>query len=143
MCSQRSYKHKERPSAEQTPQDVPSKSDDLGGWSWLRHPAAAFSSQCKDLGEELVHRIEGIKIEIPFESMANDNNHKKQKMHFAARVALVVIGAGVMGFAFFMNESKIATQIVLNADDQMLETAMDTNPEALAYLLNAMDVGEQ
>ncbi len=70
----------------------------------------------------------------------NDNLSRKVE----ARVGYsgMAIFAMVCGVILSLNSSAVATQAVMHTDDAVLSTMMDMNPEALAYVLNKMDVGE-
>ncbi len=58
------------------------------------------------------------------------------------RIPFLVLSAFVLGAMTGINISVLAEQAVLHADDQTLSLAMDIDPEALAYALNSIDVGE-
>ncbi|MCF8495138.1 MAG: hypothetical protein K9G62_00555 [Alphaproteobacteria bacterium] len=62
----------------------------------------------------------------------------RSRLHHFALGALVVF----VGVTMSLNVSGILSQAALHIDDNLLLTAMELNPEALAYALNAIDVGE-
>ena len=70
---------------------------------------------------------------------ANDNGmalcQKKRPVFFllTAMFFLALIGA---------NSSKIFTTVILRSDNTLLEKAMDVNPDAVAFALNQMNIGE-
>lgn len=113
----------------------PASSNKPDGWKYLRRPDTVFSSWGK-----IRKKIEGAKIVVPMGMLANDNSMRRALSKF--RMASLVLGAVALGTILGMNSSAIATQAVLHANDRVLTTAMDVSPEALAHVLNAMDVGE-
>lgn len=73
-------------------------------------------------------------------AQVNDNAHafvKKQR-----KFKNVLVLGLLFGIASGMNSSAIATQVVLHSPDAALSAAMDVSPDALATILNQMDVGE-
>jgi len=84
--------------------------------------------------------FEGASIRVNA-SMANDND-TSEAVTFKKRTALCALCI-IAGVAFAAaNTSSIATQAIMNADERVLDHAMNTNPQALAFALNAMNVGE-
>lgn len=70
----------------------------------------------------------------------NDNLSRKVEARVGySGMAIFVMVCGVI---LSLNSSAVATQAVLHADDAVLSTMMDINPEALAFMLNKMDIGE-
>jgi hypothetical protein len=57
---------------------------------------------------------------------------------FASVASMVLMLGTIVG----LNSSVAATQAVLHADDRILAAAMDMDADALAYVLNRVDVGE-
>lgn len=72
---------------------------------------------------------------------ANDHLPDLKRWHLP-RPAVAVAGVMICALALTMNASTIVTGVVLNASDQVLLTAMEISPDALAHVLNAVDVGE-
>lgn len=70
----------------------------------------------------------------------NDNISLRPKFKKASLVMFCVIL--ISGILVNFNRSEIATQLVTHADDTVLEAVMDANPDALAALLNEVNVGE-
>lgn len=73
----------------------------------------------------------------------NDNPHymKAQAERFRYVFSLAVFVAGLVSF-FMLNSAYIFTQTMLRVDDGVLATAMEINPDAVAYALNNMNIGE-
>lgn len=113
----------------------PPHSDELGGWKTVRNPAAILSAWGSAKKE-----ANTINIKIPANELANDNQARK-KLAPRLRTACLVFSAFLLGAFTGINSSAIATQTVMQANDQMLMTTMEASPQTLAHVLNAMDVG--
>lgn len=69
---------------------------------------------------------------------ANDYQPVQKPRPRMAMATAALLACAAVG----INSSTIATQAVLHASDGVLLTAMEISPEALAHVLNAVDVGE-
>lgn len=109
-----------------------------GGRNALRKPAAPLSFWGK-----IKQQIKGVEIDLSRETLANDNllgtKSKRKLSHMLAYSGVFIMSVAVLG----LNSSAIATQVVLNSSDKVLSTSMEVSPDALAHLLNAINVGEQ
>lgn len=127
-----------------SPPSSPTNALELGGWTLLRNPAAAFSKWGK-IRKKAVEEKPEQKIDMRIGAMANDNasaNVQTGKKNWPRRIASFVFLTAMGSSILSMNSSAIATHVVMNLDDQTLLTAMEANPALVATMLNAMDVGE-
>lgn len=69
------------------------------------------------------------------------NDNSQPTIFSRLRTASLVFAAFIGGITLGINASAVATQAVFHADDRALVIAMDTSPEMLGNVLNAMDVG--
>ena len=70
------------------------------------------------------------------------NDNKQRSALPKLRMVFLIVATFVCGAVLGAKASSIATQAVLQADERILVTAMDTSPEMLGSVLNAMNVGE-
>ena len=121
----------------------------LGGWKLLKDPAAAFSHWGKiRAGKSKQNETElqngGVQIDMKLGNLANDNPQSDQwkKTVFVVKTACAACAILILGTFIGTNYSTMMTKAIMNADSQTLDTVMQTNPEALAFDFNAMDIGE-
>jgi hypothetical protein len=117
----------------------PLRSGDLGGQDLLRRgPAAAFSSW----NDALMERLE--KINVTSEQGEGVSGERKPLRKAVACICIggFVCAAFMFGVLLGTQTNAIATHAVLHAGDSVLTKGMDHSPETLAYVLNAVDVGE-
>ncbi len=105
-----------------------------GGWRFMRKKMLASTQRQK------VKHNPGANIDLNYTGLANDNLTRKQNHRLTIASAIGVVA--LMGYLLMANISTISTQLVLHADEELMMKVMKKNPEALATVLNAMDVGE-
>lgn len=85
------------------------------------------------------------KVRVPkhIRKMANDNFRKvaiKKRRRISLYVAAIVCASLML--VLFLNKSNTATYVVMNTDDHVLSAAAEVNPDAVAAVLNEMNIGE-
>ena len=126
-----------------------------GGWIWMTRPAATFFSglRKKERGKaqkksvQKQHEAAMPKVEIPMAATANDNPDamRVRRIRKSAAIAASVLmfaGVGVFGGFAILTTPAVATHIVMNTPDRVMEQSMDMNPEMLAHVLNAANIGQ-
>lgn len=114
--------------------DSPPHSD-LGGRLLHGKPAAALSFWKRE-----AKKVAETKIDLTGFQLANDNLYKK--LHLRPRALSWVASIAVFMMTLTMNSTTIATQTIMHTDSRALARVMDVSPNALATVLNHMDVGE-
>lgn len=72
--------------------------------------------------------------------LVNDNTRLAGVKKFnMVRVAGIMLALGMLAT---LDKSTVATQAVMHADSRTLSAAMDISPDALAFVLNEVKVGE-
>lgn len=108
----------------------------LGGWTRLRKPAAAFLKWQR--------MSKGVQIDMKQEKQANDNAERSLHKSMIFSIRAMCLTVGVLSIAGFTGSSYTDSiqAAIAQGDDAVLEQAMTNDPDALAYALNAIVVGE-
>lgn len=122
-----------------TPLNLKKPDTGLGGWKRISDPAATFFKFGR-----LKKSNKGVAMDMKRNCLANDNDTITLRDRMLSSIKISGLVIGCFGLAAFtgVGYSNMIMNTMIQVEGELLERAMDANPNAMAFTLNAMAIGE-